>query len=154
MTHGQQQVIGAVHHLAHVPAMEASAIVRGPDIAVAACLAQRRAGEEVAWTRAQTFLDGAGKANVTTGYVTYRSEPAEQCRRETPCPGKCGIAQWPSLVRGGSQAECVCMKMRIDKSWNHGSAPGVMDNTARFNLPPYGGDPAIPDADGALNQVR
>jgi len=46
------------------------------------------------------------------------------------------------------------MKMRIDKSWNHGSAPSVMDNTARFNLPPYGGDPAIPDADGALNQVR
>jgi hypothetical protein len=46
------------------------------------------------------------------------------------------------------------MKMRIDKSWNHGSAAGVKDGTGLFHLPPYGGDPAIPNAYRALNQVR
>jgi hypothetical protein len=76
VTHGPQQVIGAVHHFAHMPAVEASSVVRGSDIPVAACLAERRAGEEVAWTGVQTLLDGAGKANVPTGYVTNRCEAA------------------------------------------------------------------------------
>src|SRR4029453_8065876 len=39
VAHGPQQVICAVHHFAHVAAMEASSVVRGPDIAVASCLA-------------------------------------------------------------------------------------------------------------------
>jgi hypothetical protein len=46
------------------------------------------------------------------------------------------------------------MEMRIDKSWNHGSAAGVKDDTGLFHLPPYSGDPATPDADRALKQVR
>ena len=45
------------------------------------------------------------------------------------------------------------MKMRIDESWNHGSAAGVKDGAGLFHLQPYGGDPAIPDADRTLNQV-
>jgi hypothetical protein len=46
------------------------------------------------------------------------------------------------------------MEMCIDKSWNHGAAAGVKDDAGLFHLPPSGRDPAIPDDDGALNQLR
>jgi hypothetical protein len=45
------------------------------------------------------------------------------------------------------------MEVGIDEAGNHHPAASVKDDVGLFHLQAYARDPAIPDANGALNQI-
>jgi hypothetical protein len=113
---GHPHRVHAIDHLGPVRVAAAHVHVHAARVAVAAGLAQCRAGVQVARGRDEAFGDRAGQAGVPAGDVAHGREASTQCGGEPAGPGQGDVAQRAALDAEHVQGDAVRVEVRVDQS--------------------------------------